>query len=84
MATVCTLLWRRFMSEAAPRGAKRAAPAPPPARANAWRERPEPRTAPTRSPRHRPRQAPRAPWPKSLVADDDLVGAARRSSRLQE
>merc|ERR1719221_1694213 len=62
MATVCTLLWRRFMSEAAPRGAKRAAPAP----------------------RHRPRQAPRAPWPKSFVADDDLVGAARRSSRLQE
>merc|ERR1719221_1324054 len=38
MATVCTLLWRLFMSEAAPRGAKRAAPAPPPARANAWRE----------------------------------------------
>merc|ERR1719221_2266916 len=27
MATVCTLLWRRFMSEAAPRGAKRAPPA---------------------------------------------------------
>merc|ERR1719476_11092 len=32
MATVCTLLWRRFMSEAAPRDAKRAAPAPAPAR----------------------------------------------------
>merc|ERR1719382_1055218 len=68
MATVCTLLWRRFMSEAAPRGAKRAAPAP----------------APARSPRHRPPQAPRAPWPKSLMADDDQVGAARRSSWLQE
>merc|ERR1719282_58110 len=68
MATVCTLLWRRSMSEAAPRGAKR----------------PGPRTAPTRSPRHRPPQAPRAPWPKSLMADGELVGAARRSSWLQE
>merc|ERR1719291_1578953 len=30
MATVCTLLWTRSMSEATPRGAKRAAPAPAP------------------------------------------------------
>merc|ERR1719282_772848 len=74
MATVCTLLWTRSMSEATPRGAK----------ANAWRERPGPRTAPTRSPRHRPPQAPRAPWPKSLLAADDLVGGARRSSWPQE
>merc|ERR1719517_221656 len=58
MATVCTLLWTRSMSEATPRGAKRAAPAPAP--------------------------APRAPWPKSLLAADDLVGGARRSSWLQE
>merc|ERR1719356_1698049 len=50
MATVCTLLWRRFMSEAAPRGAKRAAPAPAPARSRTATPAPEPRTAPTRSP----------------------------------
>merc|ERR1719188_2457131 len=42
MATVCTLLWTRSMSEATPRGAKRAAPAPAPARSRTAAPAPPP------------------------------------------